>query len=446
MKFCPYCGSGMNLDMRFCPSCGMPFEGGKENPNITTKDAKQKDDQGSAPIQTAAVMETRKRKGRKRVWPFIVVLFFVVALSGFYIRKVLINKPFSDNADAISKAAQSVVKLNCYDRDGELLATGSGFVAFEKDVIVTNYHVIEEAYRITVQTESEVNFEVPSVVAYDAEKDLAILRADRDTGLQVLPLGVTTEIMKGAKVVAIGSPLGLINSVSTGIYSGFVVEEGQEYLQFSASISSGSSGGALFNEKGEVIGITSASYIEGQNLNLAIPVERVIAMWDSCDHTLMLSIDDFYNRSGHIKTYSITEMLSQSESYRMHLYETCRFKGYVSSIEYSQNVPWLIYLVSEKDQVSGKTYDTSDLDEIKGLRNSGKISPEEYLSLLSASRNPDEDAVHSYALRVSVDNIKNIGAFSTGDYVCVTGALDSYPDNIGPVMNLLATELIVMSS
>ena len=59
-------------------------------------------------------------------------------------KETMIVESFSNNPEAISLASQSVVKLNCYDENGDLYATGSGFAAFEEGVIITNYHVIED--------------------------------------------------------------------------------------------------------------------------------------------------------------------------------------------------------------------------------------------------------------------------------------------------------------
>lgn len=443
MKFCPYCGSGLNQDMRFCPKCGMPFEGGKDNPNISNKNLKKSSTSASFPIQTNAEKRSKKKR-RSRTVPLVVGLLLIAVILGAFIAGNVLRKPFTDNAKAIGKAAHSVVMFSCYDTEGELLATGSGFAAFDKGVFITNYHVIEDAYHISAQMENGDSFDCPAVLAYDAEKDIAILKSDRDIGLKQLPLGSTNDLQKGAKVVAIGSPLGLMNTVSTGIYSGIVTESEIEYLQFSASISSGSSGGALFNEGGEVIGVTSASYIEGQNLNLAIPIEQVIVLWNNRDPGALISTEDFYNRSGHIKTYNVAKMLSDPDNYYRHFFEVCKFKGFVSSIEYSLDGPWLTYLVSEINQVSGKTYKASDLAELRNLRNTGKITAEQYLAALEAARNTDGDAVHSYALRVQFDALDMIEAFSTSDYVCVTGSLEYYPDNIGPVLLLHANELTVL--
>lgn len=80
--------------------------------------------------------------------------------------------------------------------------------------------------------------------------------------------------------MAIGSPLGLLNSVSFGNVSALFKDEGVSFIQFTAPISSGSSGGALFNDKGQVIGITTGSLTEGQNINLAVSIDEIINLYN----------------------------------------------------------------------------------------------------------------------------------------------------------------------
>ena len=88
-------------------------------------------------------------------------------------------------------------------------------------------------------------------------------------------LGNSESVEVGDEVVAIGNPLGLKNTISPGIISGIREMEGFKVFQLTAPISSGSSGGPLFNLYGEVIGVTYSSMIKGQNLNFAIPINDV---------------------------------------------------------------------------------------------------------------------------------------------------------------------------
>lgn len=207
-----------------------------------------------------------------------------------------LSLPFSEDVNAINRAASSVVKLECYDITGNIIASGSGFVVYDSNTIVTNLHVIMDAYSITAITENNGLIEIDKVLTYDEDKDIAFLFSDGVEGLTPLEMGNSDNIQKGDRVVAIGSPLGLKNVVSTGIVSNLSSESGSPIIQFTAAVSSGSSGGALFNDKGEVIGVTQASYIKGQNLNLAVPVNIVNQIYDNGNSLKELTIKELYNR------------------------------------------------------------------------------------------------------------------------------------------------------
>ena len=212
----------------------------------------------------------------KRFFAIFLILSILVSIipAGFA------EASFFSDPVAIEHAADSVVMLTCYDSDGKPFASGSGFAAFDAGVIVTNYHVIEgDVAAVQAHTEAGLYFDINEVLCYDIVSDIAILKTNARIGLDLLETG-SSSLLKGSRVVAIGSPQGFMNTVSEGIYSGIYILD-TEYLLFSASISAGSSGGALFNEDGKVIGITSATWTEGQNLNLAVPIEKVEALWDS---------------------------------------------------------------------------------------------------------------------------------------------------------------------
>ncbi|RJE91239.1 hypothetical protein D3P07_04055 [Paenibacillus sp. 1011MAR3C5] len=134
---------------------------------------------------------------------------------------------------------------------------GSGVVIGE-DLILTNYHVIFDATSAIANSIYDDEFKVKGVVAYDEGADLAIVRTEKP--MDLVPVGLSYDYLarKGDRVYAIGSPQGLMNTVSTGLISNYHFENGISYLQTNAQLDHGSSGGALFNEYGELVGITSA--------------------------------------------------------------------------------------------------------------------------------------------------------------------------------------------
>jgi hypothetical protein len=174
----------------------------------------------------------------------------------------------------ISKKQDALVLLEVYDKNKNLIGTGSGFIISSSGKVITNYHVIHSGYSVTAVTSDNKKYEVSKVLNYDVDQDIAILQLRTATTLPTVKLGDSSKIDVGDGVVAIGSPLGLQNTVSNGIVSSVRTFEDYSYIQTSAPISPGSSGGALFNMYGEVIGVTVAQF-EGQNLNLAIPINDV---------------------------------------------------------------------------------------------------------------------------------------------------------------------------
>ena len=169
--------------------------------------------------------------------------------------------------------APAVFYVEIYDEDGWCAKTGSGFFLSPDGLAVTNYHVISgaDSASVTVSDTGAV-YPVLGVYDYSVEEDWAVIQVD-GRGFQTLEIGDPSYDVGGATVYAIGSPLGLQNTISQGIISNPARLDGSvSYIQMSAAISPGSSGGALLNKYGQVIGITSATYSEGQNLNLAIPM------------------------------------------------------------------------------------------------------------------------------------------------------------------------------
>ena len=228
----------------------------------------------------------------KKSWKTILPLFLLILVVIGY----LVYSFDSYNLDKIKK---SVLLLRVYNGSSEVVSSGSGFIAFDNDILITNAHVIEDvvknySYYLEVISEENKLYKVLGVLGYSKSNDYAILRIENQNDMK--PLKVAPSIQNvGNKVLAIGSPLGLKNTVSDGIISNYYDNE-QRY-QFTAPISPGSSGGALFNNKGEVIGITYASNTDGQNLNLAIPIKFVKNRYEEEKNNVAVSLvyaDDLY--------------------------------------------------------------------------------------------------------------------------------------------------------
>ncbi|MEI8195147.1 MAG: S1C family serine protease [Phycisphaerae bacterium] len=182
----------------------------------------------------------------------------------------------ADAATVYRNASPSVVQIYCLDANAKPVWTGSGVFISEEGDIVTNDHVVEGAVSFVVELHDGHLLPVSGVALRDKTSDLAIIRAKVLTKSPPL-VANGKRPDTGTRVFAIGSPEGLLNTISDGLVSGKDTYNGHEVLRISVPISPGSSGGALLNETGELIGITEAGMKEGQNLNLAVPADYVLA-------------------------------------------------------------------------------------------------------------------------------------------------------------------------
>ena len=187
------------------------------------------------------------------------------------------NKGRHLDIPAISRAANgAIVSIIMSDEDGHPIAQGSGFLISKNGHVVTNYHLIKNGSSAVVKLPNGAFFAVDGVLASDANRDVAIIKA-HGHDFRILTLGDSDRLQVGEEVVAIGNPLSLESTVSNGIVSAIrsVEDEGRKFVQITAPISHGSSGGPLFNMAGEVVGITTSGMEGGENLNFAIPINDV---------------------------------------------------------------------------------------------------------------------------------------------------------------------------
>lgn len=177
--------------------------------------------------------------------------------------------------EELARLASSVVMIGIHDGNGKAIGSGSGIMIGRDGFILTNNHVANGGRFYSVKIEDDDNiYKTDEVIKYNSLQDLAIIRIDRT--LSPIPLyDGRNGLVRGQKVVAIGSPLGLFNTVSDGIISGFRKINSVDMIQFTAPISHGSSGGAVLNMNGELIGISTAGIDEGQNINLAMGYECI---------------------------------------------------------------------------------------------------------------------------------------------------------------------------
>jgi hypothetical protein len=182
--------------------------------------------------------------------------------------------------EVAKKAFGSTVLLVMEDANGQPLSLGSGFLVRD-GAIASNLHVVEGGTRGYAKLVGQkTKYDIEGVTAVDPERDLVVLKISA-VGSPVLPLGNSDGVQVGESVYAVGNPQGLEGTFSQGIVSSIREVGTDKLLQITAPISPGSSGGPVLNSKGEVIGVSVATFRGGQNLNFAIPSAYLKALLEN---------------------------------------------------------------------------------------------------------------------------------------------------------------------
>ena len=159
--------------------------------------------------------------------------------------------------------------------------SGSGFIIDQAGYILTNFHVVEGADRITITLGDGRVFKA-ELVGVDPAIDVALLHIAGTGPLPVAPLGDSDTLRVGEWVCAIGNPLGYVHSVTVGVVSflgrKLFDQSLDAFIQTDAAISFGNSGGPLINSRGQVVGMTTAISAQASNIGFAIPIGQVVAI------------------------------------------------------------------------------------------------------------------------------------------------------------------------
>ncbi|MEP4485677.1 MAG: trypsin-like peptidase domain-containing protein [Halioglobus sp.] len=194
---------------------------------------------------------------------------------------------FSKASPAVVYVTNKALRRNMFSLNIQEIprGAGTGFVWDRSGLIVTNFHVIAGAQRLTVTLQDQTEYDA-EVVGVAPEKDLAVLRLiEPPQELVTLPLGDSSELSVGRKVLAIGNPFGLDTTLTTGVVSAL----GREIqapsnrvirgvIQTDAAINPGNSGGPLLNSLGQLVGVNTAIYSPSgasAGIGFAIPVNTV---------------------------------------------------------------------------------------------------------------------------------------------------------------------------
>lgn len=223
----------------------------------------------------------------KRYTPILLVLTILMCVVFQGCDDIQIFDRELSAQEIFKVASPSVVEITGTNKFGT--STGTGFFYDDKGTVITNFHVIAGCTHVTITLANGTCYDVNKVVGYNMEKDIVVLSTfcQNSTPLEIRYKDIST----GEKVYTIGSSLGLSGSLSDGIVSTAKRElNNNVYIQTTAPISHGNSGGPLLDNRGRVIGITTAYIADGQNLNLAIPIGEI----QNISTNNSISLDELY--------------------------------------------------------------------------------------------------------------------------------------------------------
>ncbi len=204
--------------------------------------------------------------------------------------RTLALTPFEENNISVYEAAKkAVVHIECLKKPSSPKvplperAVGSGFFISNEGHIVTNYHIIKDAYNILVSDFEGKRYQA-QVLGTDPPTDLAVLKIKPETPTVKLLFGDSRKLKIGQKVLAIGNPFGLDNTLTVGVVSALnrslpspTLELSHNIIQTDAAINPGNSGGPLLDSEGKVVGIITAILKPGaENIGFAIPAEVAV--------------------------------------------------------------------------------------------------------------------------------------------------------------------------
>ena len=211
------------------------------------------------------------------------ILCLLTALCALLLISAVAENGFALDPARINEAAASVVILEQKNEEGNVVVRASGFASIEPGLVITSASFIQDAGEITATTDSGETLSVSGILGCNTDSDVAIIALTEKDKLVPLPIDTEKRVLRGSDCVVVGAQ-GENISVSIGNMSGFFEEEDISLIQFTAPLSVGSGGSPLFDENGNVAGITTGFYYDGtgvvQNLNFAVNITEALSLYD----------------------------------------------------------------------------------------------------------------------------------------------------------------------
>lgn len=258
-------------------------------------------------ISYAALEASVKGSGRSLADELISQGVFTREAYRVLYKSNIFDIPYSEKTELTAKqiyalCSPAVFCIRTYDANGNSYAQGSGFFIDGSGVAVTNHHVLENALSARALLTDGRTLDIAGVLFYDAGLDYVVLQVE-GSGFSTLTVGNSSQVMGGETIYTLGNPMGLTNTITSGIVSNPRRDDYNGMIQFDAPISNGSSGGALINAYGEVIGITTGTITSGQNLNFAVPINDAVLGMDVAHYAGehgIISMEEYARQNGYI--------------------------------------------------------------------------------------------------------------------------------------------------
>ena len=309
--FCPACGTQIPEDSSFCMKCGRSMS---MAPSVATVAKKAAVPTGPAmrvglivfaSIAIVALTGMVYSLNRGKAGPSVVAAMVAPTASS---KLAPIQEPLPAKlspGDIAAKYSVAVVVLENYNDQGQKASQGSGFICSPDGTVLTNYHVIRGASRMTARMHDQSVHDVEYVGGFDVEHDVAAVKIDGES-LPSVHMGNSALIKTGDHVVALGAPLGLESTLSDGIISAVREAGASRIFQTSAPVSHGSSGGPIFDDYGSVIALAVATIEAGENLNFAIPINSAKTLLTRTRQTSFTDLQSMTTMRRPIITSSIS--------------------------------------------------------------------------------------------------------------------------------------------
>ena len=287
--------------------CSYPRNSANVKPQLSDENRYNADAPGRANWQRLTPYFWRRGKPmRKTALRFI---FFLLAAS------CTVNAQTQNTTEDLVKKSSDAVVLIFVSDSGKDTGLGSGFIISSDGKIVTNYHVIKGADKALVKLTNGAFFPVEAVLASDPVSDLAIIKV-AGKNLPTLRLGDSETVQAGERVVAIGNPLGLETTVTDGIVSALRKEATASWIQTTAPVSPGNSGGPLLRLDGTVVGVITWNLKLGQNLNFAATSNEVSTLLEKPTNAKPLTTSE---KAVEVPSSRIWTSLSSGKDFKVRL-------------------------------------------------------------------------------------------------------------------------------